>query len=588
MKLLRLSLLALGLATAIVDYGLLRGDLHQSVLRSLPAPAVGLSGIAAGLVAWSRRPGNRLGPLMVAFGFAWLIRPWQYSGNGAALTLSFALGWLGAALFAHVAFAYPTGWISDRFERTLVVAAYAVALAFPVATLLFYDGLADVSYVRPGVPSEILLTSSDTTAEILDKGFVLAMWGVVAPCFVALVIRKFAAATTRRRKVLLPILLAALIAALRAFYEFLLTFVTPPTSPLAPPPELADNLYWWQVAGQVGLPLALLAGLLSSRLAVAHIGDLVRRLDRVPPNGLRTALAEAVEDPSLELAFWLPERQGYADADGYSVVLPVDDRRRAVTRLEHDGVPVAAFVHDPSLRDEPELLEAACAAARLALENARLQAELKAQLARVQESRARIVAAGDEQRRRIERDIHDGAQQRLVALAVELRAAQRRLGAELPADLEQVLAEAVDELQLAVGELRELARGVHPAILTEEGLAAALESLADRTPLPVRILSAPSGRMAPEIEGAAYFVACEALANTVKHAHAKSVTIDVTRDRDWLVIDIADNGVGGAAVNGGSGLRGLADRVEAHGGRLRVESPVGGGTRVVAELPCGS
>ena len=321
---------------------------------------------------------------------------------------------------------------------------------------------------------------------------------------------------------------------------------------------------------------------------MAHVGDLMRTLDRVPPHELRTALAQAVGDPSLEIAFWLPERHDYADADGHPVTLPTDRTRRAITELAYDGAPLAAMVHDPSLRDEPELIEAAGAAARLALENARLEAELKAQLARVEESRARIVAAGDEQRRRIERDIHDGAQQRLVALALELRAAQKRLGADVPPELDEVLADAVDELQLAVGELRELARGVHPAILTEEGLAAALESLAHRTPCPVRVLAAPEDRLPAPIEGAAYFVACEALANAVKHADATSVTISAVRRNGELVIEVTDDGVGGASLNGGSGLRGLTDRVEAHGGRLRIESPPGGGTRVVGELPCAS
>jgi len=260
-----------------------------------------------------------------------------------------------------------------------------------------------------------------------------------------------------------------------------------------------------------------------------------------------------------------------------------------VTVLESDGEPIAALVHDGSLSDDPRLLDAAGAAARLAIENARLQAELRAQLAQVQESRARIVAAGDDQRRRIERDIHDGAQQRLVALALELRAAQKRLGGELGPEFDEVLADAVDELQLAVGELRELARGVHPAILTEDGLGAALESLADRTPIPVRIVAAPDRRLPSEIEGAAYFVACEALANAVKHADATSVTISAAGRNGTLVIEVVDNGVGGASMNGGgSGLRGLCDRVEAHGGRLRIESPPGEGTRVVGELPCGS
>ncbi len=387
-------------------------------------------------------------------------------------------------------------------------------------------------------------------------------------------------ATPRGRRILAPLLLAAGVAALRAFYEFLSTFGSEV-------PAIADYVYWWQVIGQVALSFAIVWGLLYSRLAAAHVADLVRDLDKVPPERLREALARALDDPSLELAFWLPDRRAYADANGRPVALPVPGSRRAVTVLESDGEPIAALVHDASLCDDPRILDAAGAAARLALENARLQAELRAQLAQVQESRARIVAAGDDQRRRIERDIHDGAQQRLVALALELRAAQKRLGGDLGPELDEVLADAVDELQLAVGELRELARGVHPAILTEDGLGAALESLADRTPIPVRIVAAPEARLPSEIEGAAYFVACEALANAVKHADATSVTISAASRNGTLVVEVVDDGVGGASMNGGgSGLRGLCDRVEAHGGRLRIESPPGEGTRVIGELPC--
>jgi signal transduction histidine kinase len=248
----------------------------------------------------------------------------------------------------------------------------------------------------------------------------------------------------------------------------------------------------------------------------------------------------------------------------------------------------AALVVDEDLGQDPAILRAAATYALVLLENGRLVERLRASLLDLARSRSRAIAIADETRRRIERDLHDGAQQRLVALALELRAAQKRLGGDVPPELEEVLTDAVDELQLAVRELRELARGVHPAILTEEGLAAALESLADRTPLPVRILTAPEGRLPAPIEGAAYFVACEALANAVKHADATSVTITAVRRNGELVIEVADDGVGGASLNGGSGLRGLTDRVEAHGGRLRIESPPGGGTLVVGELPCAS
>jgi signal transduction histidine kinase len=205
----------------------------------------------------------------------------------------------------------------------------------------------------------------------------------------------------------------------------------------------------------------------------------------------------------------------------------------------------------------------------------------------VQESRVRIVAAADEERRRIERDIHDGAQQRLVALALQLRSAQRQLGNRSDPEIDRLLAEAVGELQVAVEELRELARGVHPAILTEDGLGAALESLAGRTPLPVE-LDVTDGRLPPQIEATAYFVACEALANVVKHAHASRAAVSARRRNGLLVVEIEDDGVGGARAANGSGLSGLADRVEALGGRLVVESPSGAGTRVVGEIPCAS
>jgi len=580
-KLVKIGLGVLAVPLGVVAYRLLHEDLHQTEVRSLPAVLIGWTAIGAGLVAWWLRPANRMGLLLTLLGFAVLVRTWQYSDRPFVFMIGFALGGLGYALFGHVALAYPSGRVTDRLERLLVLVGYLTVVAFPLAMLLFTAEGAGLEYAPLAPDSPLLVSANDELARGLERAFVIVFFGVVTTLFVALLVRKFVRASARTRRILAPLLLAASVAALRGFYEFLSTFVSPI-------PAIAGSLYWWQVAGQVALPIAIVWGLLSSRLAAAHVADLVRELDRVPPGELRAALARAVGDPSLELVFWLPGTGGYATGDGTPVTLPAEGRHRAVTRLEHDGEPIAALVHDPGLLDDPELIGAAGAAARLALENARLEAELRAQLVRVQESRARIVEAGDEQRRRIERDIHDGAQQRLVALALELRVAQTRLGGDVPSELEEVLAGAVDELQLAVGELRELARGVHPAILTEDGLGAALESLADRTPLPVRILAAPGGRLPPPIEGAAYFVACEALANAVKHAEATSVTISAVRRNGTLVIEVVDDGVGGASPDRGSGLRGLTDRVEAYGGRLRIESPAGGGTRLIGELPCAS
>jgi signal transduction histidine kinase len=255
-----------------------------------------------------------------------------------------------------------------------------------------------------------------------------------------------------------------------------------------------------------------------------------------------------------------------------------------VTVLEREGNRLAALTHDRALaEEEPELIEAVGAAASLALENARLQAELRAQLAEVRASRMRIIAAGDAERRRIERDLHDGAQQRLLGIRLALQLAHGKLAVG-GAPLDELLAQADAEVVGALEELRALARGIHPAILTDDGLAPALAALARRTPLPVD-LSVCSERLPPGVEATAYFVAAEALANVVKHAAASRATVAVARTNGTVAVEVTDDGRGGADP-AGTGLRGLRDRVEALDGRLHVESPAAGGSRVTAAIPC--
>jgi signal transduction histidine kinase len=241
------------------------------------------------------------------------------------------------------------------------------------------------------------------------------------------------------------------------------------------------------------------------------------------------------------------------------------------------------MIHDPALLDDPVLVEAVSAAAGLALENARLQAELRAQLNEVRASRARIVEAGDAERRRLERDLHDGAQQRLLGIRLALQLIRGRLGDE-GATADELLTEADTEVVAALEELRSLARGIHPALLTEEGLDAALAALARRVPVPVQLDVCP-GRLPPLVEATVYFVASEALANVVKHAHATEVTIDVTRANGHIAMAVNDDGVGGADPNG-AGLAGLRDRVETLDGQLCVDSTLGNGTRVTVAIPC--
>jgi signal transduction histidine kinase len=252
--------------------------------------------------------------------------------------------------------------------------------------------------------------------------------------------------------------------------------------------------------------------------------------------------------------------------------------------IDRDGEHVAALVHDSALDEERQLLEGVGAAAGMSLENARLQAELRARVEELRGSRARVIDAGQKERQRLERDLHDGAQQRLIALSLRLSLLDRRLAAE--PETREELAAARREVALSLEELRDVARGIHPAVLSGHGLAVAVESLAARAPLPVRLALDVVGRLPEQVEVAAYYVVSESLANVAKHAQAREARVSLEHQQRRLVVEVVDDGVGGADTERGSGLRGLADRVEALGGRLRVWTPLGGGTRVRAEIPC--
>ena len=573
-----------GIALGLVAYDVQIDNLGQftTELKAAAGVIAAWSFLAAGVAAWTRRPGNLLGPIMVATCFALLARQLRYSHDALFFTVFFALGELGYALVAHSALAYPWGHVRDKEERTFLKLTYATVLAFPIAILLFHDGVTRLRYFDP-FPREsaISITGDPGITGFLQDAYAVIAYGGLAVAFIVLVARKLWLAAPRTRRILAPLLLATVVAALWAIYNSVVAFVSPV------PEFVAENVFWWQVTALIALPFALFVGLIRSRLAHASIGDLVLRLDKVTPSGIRDELATALRDPTLEVFFWLPERQAFVDVHGLPVELPEEGPTRAVTMLEHEGEPLAGVVHDPILRDEPELIDVAAAAARLALENARLQAEVQAQLAKVKESRARIVVAGDEQRRKIERDLHDGAQQRLVALAIELKSAQRRLDGESDPEIERLLEDAAQELQVAVEELRNLASGIYPGILTQGGLAVALDALAARASVPVTV-DARIERVSPQIEQTAYFLVSEALTNVAKHAGAAHAAVSANLADGLLVVEVSDDGVGGAAEDGGTGLRGLADRVEAQGGRLRIISPAGEGTRVIGEIPCAS
>jgi signal transduction histidine kinase len=345
---------------------------------------------------------------------------------------------------------------------------------------------------------------------------------------------------------------------------------------------------WWNVyIGNSSVVMLFSAfgaafGLARVRKARGSVADLVVELGRVEPGRVHETLARTLGDPTLILGLWLPERGIWVDEGGRELRIPSGDER-GVTYV---GEGLAVLIHDRDLLDQPRLLEAVGSAGRLALANERLQAEQRAQLAELRDSRARIVRAGDEERRRLERDLHDGAQQRLLGVGLALQLLRSTIEGNRAAA--HVLDEAEAEVQGALRELRELARGIHPAVLTDQGLAAAVRTLGERSPIPVRVETSVE-RLPGHVETAAYFVVAEALANVVKYAHASHAWVIVERDHNCARVEVGDDGVGGAvAGNGGSGLRGLADRVGALDGRIELDSPVGGGTRLTAVIPCAS
>ncbi len=516
-----------------------------------------------------RQPDGPLWKLILAYTVAAAVMGRLWALDPLSATLVTFLWNLGLVLYVHMVLAFPSGHLHDRFDRWLVGIAYVVNLAVGI--------LAGLTWTRrcpsDGVCVDNLLALAPNPDVI---GVVARMNSAFTTVFLVLALaslwRHWRTASTAARRALLPIMISAP-----------LGFGWLALSHLSYALDLGASASFDAVGAVVFwiLPIGLLLGVLRIRLGRGRIADLVVQLGRgVPIGGLRDLLARAVGDPTLELAFAAPSGTGFVDATGRPLELPQPGSPRSVTRLEGDGHLLALLIHDPAIDEEdPELVEAAGNAARLALENERLAAEVRAQLAEVRASRARIVETGEAERRRIERDLHDGAQQRLVALAIRLQVAK-----ETNPDAADLLDEATVELETAVGDIRDLARGLHPTILSDAGLAAAVQDLAERASIPVRV-DVDDRRYPGPVEGTAYFVITEAVTNVERHASATEATVTVHEEGGRLVLEVADDGVGGAVATLGSGLRGLDDRVAAAGGRLSVSSPQGVGTTIRVELP---
>lgn len=561
-------------AIAVASTGVVIGSLilalasDQLDLPGLRAFLIGwivIPYVVSGILAWWRRPASRLGPLMVATGFGMAITPLQWSDQPLVYSIGHLFDMLPAALFLHVFLAFPTGRLTSKAERIVVVACYATVL-----------GLQLVKVMLGANPDSVFALVDQPEIGNAVEQIQLFLVGVfLLTGAVLLYLRQRHAGQSHRRPavlvvdafdlalVMLAILYAAGLGAWPAFETIrLVTFAS------------------------LGLaPIAFLFALLDARLARGEVANLLVELQRNPTADPQEPLTRALRDPSLRLAYWLPKSRSWADQNGEPTALPEADERRAVRVIQRDDEPMAAMVFDRALEDEYELLDAVAAAAGIALENGRLRAELRARLQELQGSRSRVLEVGRQERQRLERDLHDGAQQRLVALSLELSL----IGQSATADpeLKKRLARAKTEVSASLEELRDVAKGIYPAVLSSHGLAIALESLAARAPIPVQLTVDLVDRLPEPTEVAAYYVVSEALTNIGKHAHATSASVRVCRGRRGIVLDISDDGVGGADPAKGSGLRGLADRVEALGGELRIStSAESRGTVIHAELPC--
>lgn len=528
---------------------------------------------AAACALWALRPDSRIGPLLLVWPAAAIVADFEvaYPYSSILLTLSIVADALVPPVVAHMTLAYPTGRLGSRMERVFVVLVYAVSLLASVPYLVYFD-YANCPWCTPYVNSVFFRG---------DPGFSFVDWShktgiamlVVVACFVGLVGRRLARAPRGSWRTLVPLIVASMVGAA--------AFAARQTALVTANFDWLPTLDPLEILFSVAVPFALAVGVLSTRRARGPLGTLVRDLEHVAPGGVRDALARAIGDPTLELALWLPERNAWVDEHGREVELPPGPER-AVTLVGAGDGAIAAIIHDPDLVDQRALIEAAGSVARLALENERLHAELRLQLAELRASRGRLVRAADTERRRLERDLHDGVQQRLLGLGLVLQMLRARVDRANGAG--ELVVEAERELRHAVRELREFARGIHPAILSDQGLEAAVHALALRSPVPVDI-DATTERLPPVIETAAYFTIAESLANVAKYARASRAWVTVERVNGRAVVEVGDDGVGGADATG-SGLSGLADRVGALEGALRVVSPVGGGTRVTAEFPC--
>lgn len=588
MKSLRAALVFLGIAGIAVGLFILAVILTSDRSDTPEADAaiallVGWSFIGTGLFAWWRRPLNRTGALMAAVGFTWFLAQLAISDVGGVFIAGIIFNNLPIVMLAHLILAFPSGHLESRAARWVVIAGYVDGVFLALVGALVLRNASDIAGC-PDCPDNpiALIDNADAFTAV---NTVSAIGGVVLlGTMVWLLVRRRHTLGGAGRQAIMPVLLSGGLTLAMLGSLIAIGLVTPENDELRQVGNIAAVLVFATV------PFAFLLGLLRARFSSATaVGELIEALSDAGMRELniRDALAGALADSELQLAYWLPDREAYVDETGRPIDLPAAGSGRSWSTVEHDGELIAAIVFDSALDEQQPLIRSAGAAAALALRNQRLAAELRANLEELRASRARIVQASDEARRQLERNLHDGAQQHLVSMALNLRMARNQMEKD-PQAAAELIDQTSAELAIATDELRELARGIHPAVLSDRGLAAALDALASRSPVFVELGELPANRLPAPVEAAAYFVVAEAVTNVVRYAGASKVTVDVSLNGGAVTVTVTDDGCGGADPNNGTGLRGLNDRVAALDGKLTIVSDAGAGTVVKAEIPCAS
>ncbi|MHC1561273.1 sensor histidine kinase [Actinomycetospora sp. C-140] len=573
---LRLALAVLvgsTLLTAAIEMVLLVGSREAPYGLLVLLPSTGVVYVAVGAVAWARRPSNRTGVLLVAGGLAWLVAGLVNTLVPLLIAAGQIAAWVPVAVVLHALLAFPSGRLGGRGARLLAAAGYVTAvvpqpvryattpLAPPYDPLFLAD--------RPDVAHAASVAQSVVAALLV---------GAVA----GVLVRRLVTADRARRRALSPVYAYGAVAVLGvAVLSALSRYagVDPIVVPLV------------QLLVQAGVPVAFTAAMLRGGFArTGELEELAAWIARPGREGdLRGALARALGDPSLTLAFRVDRPEGpdarWVDEAGAPVAVPAPGADRVGAPVVLGAREVAVVVHDRALLPDPEPVQAAGRIIALAADRERLTAELLASRDELRASRSRLLAAEDGERRRLARDLHDRLQSRLVMLAVTASGA-----AVASVGVEGSLAAVRRGVDDVITELRDLVQGVLPALLIERGLVAAVEDLAERSPLPLVLTTAPGAddALPPAVESTAYHVVVEAVTNAVKHAQATSVGVEVLRRDDRLRVAVLDDGTGGAVVGAGAGLRGIADRAGALGGTVVLDSVPGRGTRLVVEVPCGS